>query len=191
MQLLTPRFSLRDFVVADRAAFLAYQTDPRYRDLYDIPEGHDGRARELFDLFLTWQAEQPRHNYQVGIFDRQTGRLCGCGGIRIREAEPTSAVFGIELTPDDWGRYRLAVEAATALISYGIDTLHLDRIVGTTASGNRRVEKLARWFGASIVDSRPGPDWMNARQWREVDWAIDKATWTAVRARLLAHRAPG
>jgi hypothetical protein len=31
--------------------------------------------------------------------------------------------------------------------------------VGDTASGNNRVEKLARWFGADIVAQRPGPKW--------------------------------
>lgn len=178
MRILTSRLLLRDFVEADRSAFLAYQADPRYRRLYDIPEGQDCHARELFATFLAWQADQPRQNYQVGFIDQRTDRLIGCGGLRIRQADPTIAVFGIELSPVVWGRYGLAVEAVAALIDYGFDTMHLQRIIGSTASANTRVEKLARWFGAVIVESRAGPGWMSTRGWSEVDWVIDRATWT-------------
>jgi ribosomal-protein-alanine N-acetyltransferase len=55
--------------------------------------------------------------------------------------------------------------------------LNLTTIVGDTASGNRRVEKLARWFGAEIVAEREGPAWMRARGWREVDWALQRPKW--------------
>ena len=130
-------------------------------------------------MFLTWQVDQPRQNYQLGIFDQRTDLMCGCGGLRMCEADSTIAVFGIELTPEMWGRFGLAMEAAMALIDYGFDILQLERIIGSTASGNTRVEKLARWFGAVMVNSRPGPVWMNARGWHEVDWAIDRATWTS------------
>jgi ribosomal-protein-alanine N-acetyltransferase len=188
MRILTSRLLLRDFVEADRSAFLAYHADPRYRRLYDIPGGCDCRARELFDMFLAWQADQPRQNYQVSIIGRRVDRLIGCGGLRIRTADPTIAVFGIELSPSVWGRYGLAVEAVAALIGYGFDRMQLERIIGSTASANTRVEKLARWFGAVIVNSRAGPDWMSTRGWHEVDWAIDRATWTSSDYRLRRRR---
>ena len=66
-----------------------------------------------------------------------------------------------------------------ALADYGFDTLGLGRIVGSTASGNRRVTKLANWFGAQIVASREGPAWMTARGWKEVDWALNREDWAA------------
>ena len=89
------------------------------------------------------------------------------------------AFFGIELAPDDWGRYRLAVEVAGALVRFGFRELGLEAILGSTASGNRRVERLARWFGAEIVARRAGSDWMTARGWAEVDWALTVARWEA------------
>jgi ribosomal-protein-alanine N-acetyltransferase len=177
MFIRTARLHLRDFVLSDREAFVAYQTDPRYRRLYDIGEGDDQRAHDLFDLFVSWQQETPRQNFQVGIFESDSGRLCGCAGLRKAGASAGTAVLGVELTPDDWGRYRLAVEVATALIDYGFSTLHLRRIVGATASGNKRVEKLARWFGADIVAQQSGPQWMTARGWAEVDWSLTREGW--------------
>jgi [ribosomal protein S5]-alanine N-acetyltransferase len=189
MLIRTNRFTLRDFREEDRAAFVSYQMDPRYRGLYDAGEG-EGDAQALFDLFLAWRQVSPRENYQFGIFEAEAGRLCGCAGLRMAGAPPGAAVLGIELTPDDWGRYRLAIEVADALLEFGFSTLGLSSVVGDTASGNRRVEKLARWFGAEITDRRPGPGWMVARGWHSVDWMIDRQGWNRSRARLRRFEAP-
>lgn len=178
MEIETPRFLLRDFTERDRAAFVAYQCDPRYRRLYDITDGESGRAHDLFNLFLTWQREAPRRNFQLGIFEQASGRLCGCAGLRqVGEAAGDTALFGIELTPDDWGRYRLAVEAAAAMIGHGFDNLGIEAIIGSTASGNVRIERLARWFGGELIARREGPEWMQARGWAEVDWALPRERW--------------
>lgn len=176
MIISTPRITLRDFEQGDHAAFVAYQMDPRYRRLYDF-NNDPARAGELFDLFLSWQSEEPRRNFQIGIFDRATNRLCGCAGLRGRPSDNETAVLGIELAPSDWGRYRIAVDAAACLVEYGFTTLGLRVIVGDTASGNKRVEKIARWFGARIIDGREGPEWMHARGWQEVDWALTAEEW--------------
>ena len=168
------RVLLRDFDETDRPAFLKYQTDPRYLRLYDFDACID-RPNGLFDLFVRWQRETPRVNIQLGIFEPATGRLLGCGG--LRKVDDDVAVLGIELSPSEWGRFRLAIDASSALVRFGFETLKLKTIIGETASGNLRVEKLARWFGAEIVARRTGPDWMRARGWEEVDWAITKEAW--------------
>ena len=168
------RIVLRDFNEADRAAFLEYQTDPRYLQLYDYDQGIE-RPNRLFDLFNEWQHEAPRRNMQLGIVESESGRLLGCGG--LRKADDDTAVLGIELAPNEWGRFRLALDASSALLQYGFETLGLKKIIGDTASGNHRVEKLARWFGAEIAARRTGPDWMQARGWQEVDWAITRDRW--------------
>lgn len=172
-----PRFVLRDFVETDREAFIRYQTDPRYRRLYDLDEGYAGQATDLFSTFMAWQHEAPRSNFQFGIFAGDKGRLLGCAGLRL--AAEREAVLGIELTPDDWGHYRLALDVATALVKFGFRDLKLDRIVGSTASGNGRVERLAQWLGADIAARREGPDWMKARGWVEVDWLLTRERWEA------------
>ena len=190
MRLTTSRILLRDFAGSDRSAFAAYQGDPRYRRLYDLDD-EPGRADTLFDLFAGWQAEQPRRNFQLGLFDAATGRLCGCAGLRA-SAEEGVAVLGIELAPADWGRYRVALDAAGLLLEYGFEVLGLRMIIGNTASGNRRVEKLARWFGGEIIAERDGPEWMRRRGWREVDWALRRESWGAVgRAGEKGKRDPG
>lgn len=171
------RILLRDFVEEDRSAFLTYQTDPRYRELYDYDQALD-RPNKLFDLFIDWQHEVPRRNMQLAIIDFASGRLLGCCG--LRKVGDAVAVLGIELSPTEWGRFRLALDTSDALIRYGFETLDLEKIIGETASGNRRVEKLARWFGAEIVTRRRGSDWMEARGWQEVEWEITRLRWKQV-----------
>jgi ribosomal-protein-alanine N-acetyltransferase len=176
MQFAAGRFVLRDFDEVDRAAFIDYQNDPRYRALYDIGPEQNEQAHALFDGFLAWQGATPRVNLQLGIFARSKA-LCGCAGLRMAGFEAGVAELGIELAPNYWGHYRLALDVAIALAAYGFETLGLHRIVGSTASGNRRVARLASWFGARIVATRQGPDWMTARGWQEVDWALERKDW--------------
>lgn len=176
MIIRTSRITLRDFEPADRAAFVAYQMDPRYLRLYDLDEDA-ARANGLFDLFADWRSEEPRLNFQLGLFDTATSRLYGCAGLRVRPEDRDTAVLGIELAPSDWGRYRIALDTAACLIEHGFNTLGLRMIVGDSSSGNERVERLARWFGARIVDRRDGPAWMRARGWHEVDWALTLGEW--------------
>lgn len=183
MLIHTPRFALRDFLETDRAAFISYQMDPRYLRLYDFGSSDDQRAQNLFDLFVSWQKDDPRQNFQMGVFERGDGRLCGCAGLRKAERDDGSAVLGIELAPDDWGRYRLAIEVVSALLEHGFFNLNLHTIVGGAASGNRRVERLARWFGANIIGQRAGPKWMEARGWQEVDWALARGDWATSKRR--------
>ncbi len=170
-----PRFVLRDFVEEDRKPFLSYQTDPRYCSLYDFDAADVSRADRLFDLFRTWQWDEPRCNFQLGIFERSTGRLCGSAG--LRKSQPNEAVLGIELCPDDWGRFRLALDVSAALIDFGFRSLNLAMITGDTSSGNSRVAKLALRFGATISSRRAGPQWMQDRGWEEVDWELSRNEW--------------
>lgn len=172
-----PRLTLRDFEERDRAPFVAYQLDRRYRALYDLDDD-PRRPNELFDLFLRWQTETPRNNLQLGIFDA-SGELCGCAGLRLRPDDPGSAVMGIELAPAQWGRYRVAVDAIAALLTHGFTVLRLDAVVGQTSTGNTRVERLARFFGARVTGRRDGDEWMTTRGWQELDWTIRREAWEA------------
>ena len=121
--ILWRRVLLRELTEADRAAFVQYQTDPRYLRLYDFDDEEE-RPSQLFDLFLKWQREDPRLNFQLGIFEAATGRLVGCGG--LRKADDRSAILGIELAPSEWGRFRLAIDATIALLSHGFDVRNLE-----------------------------------------------------------------
>ena len=108
---------------------------PRYQALYDWVNANAGRATTLFDLFNVWRRRTHARTFSRN-FERTSSRLCGCAGLRqAREPEGT-AVFGLELTPNDWGRYGVAIEVACALIEYGFRALRLHTItVGKRLAG--------------------------------------------------------
>lgn len=83
----------------------------------------------------------PRANLQLGIFERLGGRLCGSGGLRRDGCADGTAVLGIELTPDDWGRYRLALEVVAALGNYGFGELGLTELNSKAAAARSSVER--------------------------------------------------
>lgn len=183
MDILTRRFVLRDFVEADRPAFLAYQADPRARAFYGPDEADSVQAAYLFETFRAWASESPRLNVQLAVVQRsEPHALVGCGGLRRGGAEPGEAELGVELAPDYWGRYGYAVEVGRALLAFGFETLGLTAITGSTVSANDRVQRLAEWFGAEIESVRPGPTWMEGRGWTEVEWRVSRDQWERLTA---------
>ena len=176
-----PHITLRDFTPADGDAFVAYQMDARYRALYNQPDSDETRATSaaLFERFRGWQAETPRQNFQIGIFDAKTGETLGCIGLRQHDMPPHVAVMGLELAPACWGRYRLALDAIQLMLAYGFNHLDLSTITGSTGNGNRRITHLATWFGATLTENRPGPNWMRQKGWHEVDWSLPRDAWLA------------
>ena len=60
MDVTTARFLLRDFVEADRSAFLAYQADSPNMALYGPDEAGPEHAAHLFETFQAWASERPR-----------------------------------------------------------------------------------------------------------------------------------
>jgi ribosomal-protein-alanine N-acetyltransferase len=182
MLIRTSRFVLRDLVEADRGAFVGYQMGPRNSGVYGPGLADEGQAAILFERFLSWQHDHPRLNIQLGIFEQSNGRLCGFGGLRKDPLRRDLAALEIELAPDYWGRYRMAVEVTEAVLDYGFLCLDINIVVGATASGNERAAKLARWFGAKAVTLRRGPRWMRERGWHEVDWALTRHDWDVTQA---------
>jgi ribosomal-protein-alanine N-acetyltransferase len=185
MELTTPRLVLRDLTEDDAAAFLAYQSDQRYLALCGPTTPASQRA--LFDSFRSWQRASPRRHFQLGVVSRQDGTLLGCGGLREVDLLTRTAELGLELAPAHWGRYGIAVEAARALLAFGFERLGLCEIRGVTTSGNRRVVRLAAWFGAEIVECRPGP--APPPDSGETIWRIGRAAWLAALCRS-TRRAP-
>ena len=65
--------------IGSRSSRTRWTRDTR---LYDWLDADAGRATTLFDLFSVWRQQNPRQNFQVGIFERTSSRLCGCTGLR-------------------------------------------------------------------------------------------------------------
>jgi [ribosomal protein S5]-alanine N-acetyltransferase len=186
VEIETKRFLLRDFMESDRAAFLAYQADPRNLTFYNPNESNpvraaslqENRAARLFELFQTWAGDRPRLNYQLAIVQRQSSHaLVGCGGLRSINNRTGEMELGIELAPTYWGGYAYAIEIGIALLDFGFWELKLETISGSTVSANAKIARLAEWAGAEVVAICPGGSWMSERGWNEVKWQMTRSQW--------------
>jgi [ribosomal protein S5]-alanine N-acetyltransferase len=176
MELTTERLLLRDFTEDDRAAFLAYQSDPRFLEFHGPGDWGPEQASGLLDLFLRWQAERPRLNYQLAIVERATSTVIGCGGVRSSGFERGVAELGLELASANWGR-GLATEAARALLDLAFRGLGLRAIVATSVTQNRRVARLVEKLGFQPTGTPSGPDWLRSRGWSQTEWRLTAEQW--------------
>ena len=104
MRITTARIILRDFVIDDCPDVLAYQRDPRYLRFYPWADRKDGDARDLVQMFLDQQEEQPRRKFQFAITLPDRDKLIGNCGIRRKLENAWEADIGCELAPEDWGQ---------------------------------------------------------------------------------------
>ena len=174
----TKRFLLRDFTQDDAAAFIAYHADPRSLAFYGPDEEAPGHAESLLKMFALWAAERPRRNFQLAVVRRKEPQvLVGCCGLRGAGLDEHRAEFGIELSPEYWGRHGFAIEISRAMIEFGFTKLRLQQIFGSTASANTRVRRLATWFGATEVVGNPAPTWIGMCGGNKTEWQIAFENW--------------
>lgn len=144
MELRTERLLLREFLPTDVAAVLAYQSKPAYLKHYARPPPSDEEVRAFVELLCRWAREVPRTKYQLAI--TLGGVLIGTCGVRMEAPERPEAEYGCELDPASWG-HGYALEASHALLTFGQETLHLQRILARTTPGNLAAIRLAERLG--------------------------------------------
>jgi len=178
MRIETDRALLRDFRTEDILAYERYHGDPRYLQFYAPEVGEPGHARKLVEAFMEAARETPRRNFTVAIINRETSELIGCCSLRTAGQQAGRAEFGLELSPNWWGR-GLAAEAARAMLEFGFNGLALNEIHCESVTENHRVGPLITKLGFVCVRRRPGRAWMNERGWTYTDWLLTRSAWAA------------
>lgn len=179
MELTGDRITLREHIHEDWVPLAAYQADARYLQFNPAEGSVPEQARRLAELFVTWAGQQPRENYQLAVVHRATGHLIGSAGLRMAGMAPGCAEFGLELSPDWWGR-GLAAESSRLLLGFGFDTLALEQIRGMSVTENAQVARLVQRFGFVEGATHAGNEnaWMRARAWSFTEWVLTKDAWT-------------
>ncbi|MDR2976742.1 MAG: GNAT family N-acetyltransferase [Streptococcaceae bacterium] len=84
------------------------------------------------------------------IFERETGELIGCCGIRPFGSEEHVYEFGVHLRKKFW-RKGFAAEAANAVISYSFHTLKAAKLYAGHHPENQASEKLLTQLGFKFI----------------------------------------
>ncbi len=181
MQLTTERLVLREFVEADWEALLAYHNDPRYLRFYPQDGESEAGARLFVQRFVDQQKELPRTKFQLAACLRESGRLIGNAGIRVRslgghETGVRQADIGNEIDPNYWG-LGYATEAAQAILNFGFQELQLHRIWAQVLAENSASQRVLEKLGMHLEGRLHEDEYFKGQRWDTLIYAILYDEW--------------
>jgi ribosomal-protein-alanine N-acetyltransferase len=176
MELETERLRLREFKADDWRAVLAYQNDPRYLRFYHWTERTAADVQAFVGMFLAYQRERPRRNYQLAIVLKESGQLIGNCGVRINDPELREANIGYELASSQWGK-GYATEAARTMLRIGFQTLHMHRIWAETVAENRGSARVLEKLGMRLEAREREKVWIKDRWHDQLTYAMLDHEW--------------
>jgi [ribosomal protein S5]-alanine N-acetyltransferase len=176
MILTTERLQLREVEDSDWHVVFAYQSDSRYQRFespkYDLQKDVQRLMRE----FIHWQHEQPRRKFQLAITLRADCTLIGTCGIRKVRVNAREAELGYELNPNFWGQ-GYATEAARAMLTFGFETLHLQRVWAQCIAENEASARVMERIGMCQERRMLKHTWMQDQWWDMLRYGISHTTW--------------
>ncbi len=126
-------------------------------------------------MFIGWAGELPRSKAQLAIVDDH-GTLIGSCGVRVVSADEKQGTFGCELGTAHWGK-GYALEAATAIIQYGLSNFALHRIYAETNSENVAAIALAQRLGFRVEGELRENRWFRGRWWNTTILSVLVTEW--------------
>ncbi|MBI2856364.1 MAG: GNAT family N-acetyltransferase [Chloroflexi bacterium] len=178
MHITTERLVLREFAATDWPAVLAYQRDALYLRFYPWADRTPDDARNFVQMFLDWQAEQPRRRFQLAITLPESGQLIGNCGIRRKLDNDWEADIGYELAPEHWGR-GYATEAARAIVGFGFRDLELHRISSWCIADNTASARVLERVGLHLEGRLQQNEYFKGRWWDTLLYGLLESEWRA------------
>jgi [ribosomal protein S5]-alanine N-acetyltransferase len=178
MKLETSRLVLREFVLDDWPAVLAYQSDPRYLRYYAWDRRTEHEVRAFVQRFIFWQEEAPRTKFQLALTLADRGELIGNCGIRQARPDAVEAELGYELAPDHWGQ-GYASEAVRAMLGFAFHELALHRVWGGCIAENVGSQRVMERLGMRLEGHLRENCWMKDRWWDTLIYGILVHEWEA------------
>ena len=130
LQLESSHLLLRDFSASDWHAVHEYAQDPEVVKFELWGPNSEQQSREFVEFAIRQSKERPRKGFELAAIWKDSGKLIGGCGLRIRDETHGEGDIGYALRPDQW-RKGLGTEAARALLRFGFTTLRLHRIFAT------------------------------------------------------------
>ncbi|GAB2549595.1 GNAT family N-acetyltransferase [Rufibacter soli] len=126
MQLLTPRLILREFQEEDWHFTNLYEANEEVMRYQTSGTRTSQESLEYIQQCLTEAQEEPRTLYDLAIVLEATQMLIGRVGMKV-DYDAEEAVLWYILNRSYWSKGYVS-EAATAMLRFGFDQLHLHRI---------------------------------------------------------------
>ena len=179
VEITTERLILREFVLDDWPAVLAYQQDPRYLEFYPFITRTESDAKEFVQWFLDEQAESPRRRFQLAVVLQEIRELIGNVGIRRKPENEWEADIGYEIAPEHWRR-GYATEAGAALIEHGFSEMGLHRISSWCIADNGASARVLQKLGLREEGRLRENEFFKNRWWDTLVFGLLKDEWRAL-----------
>ena len=185
MEIETERLLLREFTPDDVEDFAACSEDADGRRFYEERDGLD-EARELVELFVGWQQEEPRRHYQMAVVLKASGRLIGTCGLRQRQqvdyggGSPLEGDIGYGIHADH-RRRGYATEACLAMLRFGFEEIGLHRVWTFCLAENEASWRVLERIGMRREGVLKDNVWLRGRAWDTALYAILKDEWSVRR----------
>ena len=127
LPLSTDRLLLRDFTADDHAAVHAYAARDEVVRFMTWGPNTPAQTTGFLEQAMAKARAEPRQAWELGVCERQGGRLVGGAGLEITNATFAAGFLGYCFHPEVWGR-GYATEASRALLEAGFGVLGLHRI---------------------------------------------------------------
>lgn len=100
---------------------------------------------------------------------------CPIGRVGLhKEDAPGTWNIGFWVHPDHWGN-GFASEAARAVLDFGFNTVHAERIVTAHATWNKRSQRVIQGLGFNYVGVDPAGFYKNGKPVEEVEYELRRA----------------
>ncbi|WP_197285132.1 GNAT family N-acetyltransferase [Sciscionella sediminilitoris] len=152
MRLNTGRLLLSPYTPEDYPALRALHTDPSVTAYISWPPDTPEQTRALLDRRCA-QGEPPVQGGTAMTLAVRlpSGLLIGEAQLRRRTPEPATGTIGYVIAPECAG-LGYATEVAGALLRFGFESLHLERITGECDPANSASRRVLEKLGMRRVD---------------------------------------
>ncbi|WP_035387500.1 GNAT family N-acetyltransferase [Ferrimonas senticii] len=149
--IVTPRLAMRRFTLDDAEAVLGFSGNTQVTRY----TGDAGMVKTLEDakriIETIWLAEYAEHGYaRYALLDKARDRVIGFCGWKF-EQEVNLPDLGYRLLPQYWGQ-GLGMEAASAAMVYGRDTLGFSEVSAELVPENLGSKRIIERLGFTLTD---------------------------------------
>jgi ribosomal-protein-alanine N-acetyltransferase len=169
---------LREFSIDDLDAIVRYESDSLVVQYVCYGPSTRAECEQELRFHLAQQQAQPRIFYHLALSLPEPQTMIGWCGIKMAHPHDQEGELGYALDRAYWGQGYMP-EAATTMLAFGFQQLHLHRIFGTCHPANhasiRVLEKIGMSYEGCLRENR----WCKG-VWRSTNvYAILEHEWRA------------
>jgi [ribosomal protein S5]-alanine N-acetyltransferase len=175
--LVTERLVLRPFRKTDLPAVHAYASDPEVVRYLNWGVSTKEETLDFIQRTIEHGKATPRLVYEFAVTLRNPARLIGGCKLEVVHPDSLEAEIGYVLAKEHWGK-GYGTEAVCALTTYGLNELHMHRLIALCDPANlasqRVLEKAGFLYEGLLREYR----WFRDRWWDFRLYAIVGPPWS-------------